>query len=96
MPEKHHKLLVPREIAEVIRTLHPHIKKKVKASLQIILSDPHSGKSLKNELVGLKSFRVSKFRIIYRMGTGRIVELVAVGPRERIYEETYRLIRSGR
>ena len=80
----------------MIRTLHPHIKKKVKASLQIILSDPHSGKSLKNELVGLKSFRVSKFRIIYRMGTGRIVELVAVGPRERIYEETYRLIRSGR
>jgi mRNA interferase RelE/StbE len=96
MPEKHHKLLVPDEVAELIRTLHPHIKKKVKASLQIILSDPHSGKSLKNELTGLKSFRASKFRIIYRMGKGRVVELVAIGPRERIYEETYRLIKSGR
>jgi mRNA interferase RelE/StbE len=96
MPEKLHKLLVPNEVAELIRTLHPHIKKKVKASLQIILSDPHSGKSLKNELTGLKSFRVSTFRIIYRMGRGRIVELAAIGPRERIYEETYRLIKKNR
>jgi mRNA interferase RelE/StbE len=96
MPEKQHKLLVPREVAELIKSLHPQIKKKVKASLQIILSDPHSGKSLKNELAGLKSFRVSKFRIIYRMGKGRIVELVAIGPRERICEETYRLIKSDR
>jgi len=96
MPEKNHKLLVPNEVAELIRTLHPHIKKKVKASLHIILSDPHSGKSLKHELAGLKSFQVSKFRIIYRMGKGRIVELVAIGPRERIYEETYRLIKRGR
>jgi len=96
MPEKHYRLVVPNEIAQLIRTLHPHIKKKVKASLKIILSDPDSGKSLKNELAGLKSFRVSKFRIIYRTGKGRVVELVAVGPRERIYEETYRLIKSGR
>jgi len=96
MPEKHHKLWVPNEVAALIRTLHPHIKKKVKASLQRILSDPNTGKSLKNELEGLKSFRVSKFRIIYRIGKGRIVEIVAVGPRERIYEETYRLIKSGR
>jgi mRNA interferase RelE/StbE len=96
MHEKHHKLWVPNEVAALIRTLHPHIKKKVKASLQRILSDPSTGKSLKNELEGLKSFRVSKFRIIYRIGKGRIVEIVAVGPRERIYEETYRLIKSGR
>ncbi|UCH82106.1 MAG: type II toxin-antitoxin system RelE/ParE family toxin [Nitrospiraceae bacterium] len=96
MPEKHYKLLVPNEVAELIRTLHPHIKKKITSSLRIILSDPHSGKSLKYELTGLKSFRVSKLRIIYRIGKGRMVELVAIGPRERIYEETYRLIKTGR
>ena len=47
-------------------TCTPHLKKKVKSSLQIILSDPETGKALKDELAGLRSFRVSRFRIIYR------------------------------
>jgi len=92
MSPSHNKLLVPHDIAELIRTLHPHIKKKVKASLKIILSDPLSGKALKDELAGLRSFRVSKFRIIYRMSTKKKIEIVAIGPRERIYEETFRLL----
>ena len=87
-----HKLLVPDDVADLIRTMHPHLKKKVKASFKIILSDPLSGKSLKDELAGLRSFRVSKFRIIYRVSKRKIIEVVAIGPRERIYEETYRLI----
>ncbi|GBD96953.1 MAG TPA: type II toxin-antitoxin system RelE/ParE family toxin [Nitrospirae bacterium] len=88
----HHKLLVPDDIAELIRTMHPHLKKKVKASLQIILSAPLSGKTLKDELAGLRSFRVSQFRIIYRISRREHIEIVAIGPRERIYEETYRLL----
>ncbi len=80
MTPSHHKLLVPDNIAELIRTMHPHIKKKVKASLQIILSAPLSGKALKDELAGLRSFRVSKFRIIYRISRRKHIEIVAVGP----------------
>ena len=92
MTPAHYKLLVPENIAELIRTMHPHLKKKVKASLKIILSDPTSGKALKDELLGLRSFRVSKFRIIYRLSKKKHIEIVAVGPRERIYEETFRLL----
>jgi mRNA interferase RelE/StbE len=88
-----YKLLVPDNIAELIRTMHPHLKKKVKASLKIILSDPMSGKALKDELLGLRSFRVSKLRIIYRLSKKKHIEIVAVGPRERIYEETFRLLK---
>jgi mRNA interferase RelE/StbE len=91
-----HKLLVPNDIADLIRTMHPHLKKKVKASLQIILSDPLSGKALKDELTGLRSFRVSKFRIIYRISRKKRIEVVAFGPRERIYEETFRLLNKGK
>jgi mRNA interferase RelE/StbE len=37
---------------------------------------------------------VSRFRIVYRSAEpGREIQVVAIGPRERIYEETYRLIR---
>jgi len=63
--------------------------------LRIILSSPENGKALRDELMGLRSFRVSRFRIIYKI-SGRTIELVAVGPREQIYQETYRIIKRGR
>ncbi len=88
------KLKVPDTVAELIRNLHPHLKKKVKASLKTIVSDPHSGKPLKDELAGLRSFRVSRFRIIYRISDGKLIEIVAIGPRECIYEETFRLLKN--
>lgn len=87
------KLVVSKDVKELIRTMHPSLKKKVKASLKIILFEPFSGKALMDELSGLRSFRVSSFRIIYRMKEPEQIELVAIGPRERIYEETFRMIR---
>ncbi len=87
------KLNVHEEVAGIIRSLHPELKRKVKSSLQIILDQPEVGKALKDELVGLRSFRVGKFRIIYRMSSKRQIDLVALGPRVRIYEETYRLLK---
>lgn len=87
-----YKLVVPRDVRELIRTMHPSLKKKVKASLKIILSDPRSGKALIQELSGLRSFRISSFRIIYRIKEPEKIELIAIGPRERIYEKTFRMI----
>lgn len=72
--------------------MHPFLKKKVNASLKIILSDPDSGKALREELSGLRSFRISSFRIIYRIKEPGQIELVAIGPREQIYQETFRII----
>jgi mRNA interferase RelE/StbE len=87
-----YKLVVPQDVRELIRTMHPSLKKKVKASLKIILSEPSSGKALMDELSRVRSFRVSSFRIIYRIKEPRQIELVAIGPRERIYGETFRHI----
>jgi len=87
-----YRLVVPKDVRELIRTMHPFLKKKVKASLKIILSEPYSGKALMDELSGLRSFRISSFRIIYRIKGPEQVELIAIGPRERIYEETFRII----
>ncbi len=87
-----YKLVVPKDVKELIKTMHPSLKKKVKASLKIILSEPYSGKVLMEELSGLRSFRISSFRIIYRIKEPEQIELVAIGPRERIYQETFRII----
>jgi len=90
------RLRVPEEAADLIRTLHPVIKRKVKSSLQAILNDPGAGKSLREELEGLRSFRMGKMRIIYRVSSREIIEIVAIGPRKTIYEETLRLLKRGK
>ena len=90
------RLAVSKKVKELIREMHPDLKKRVKASLEVILSEPNSGKPLVEELSGLRSFRVKSFRIIYRIKEPETIEIVAIGPRERIYEETYRLIRKER
>jgi mRNA interferase RelE/StbE len=87
-----YKLVVPGHIRELIRTMHPLLKRKVKSSLKMILSDPYLGKALIDELAGLRSFRVRSFRIIYGVKDPEQIELVAMGPRERVYEETFRII----
>jgi mRNA interferase RelE/StbE len=93
MNDRVNKLRVPDEIAELIRNLHPHLKKKIKLSLRQILTDPYSGKELKDELQGMRSFRVSRLRIMYRLSKNKQIEIVAIGPRKTIYEETYILLK---
>ena len=87
-----YKLRVTDEMARFIRSVHPEVKRKIKAALKIISSTPDAGKTLRDDLAGLRSFRVSRFRIIYRV-SAKTIEIIAVGPREKIYEETYRLIK---
>ncbi len=88
-----YKLKVPDDIAELIRNMHPHLKKKIRATLQSILFDPYSGKTLKAELSGLRSFCVGRFRVINRVSDQNLIKIVAIGPRENIYEETFRLLK---
>lgn len=88
-------LRVPPAVASLVRGLHPQIKRKLRNALRAILADPACGKALKAELAGLCSLRVGRFRVIYRIGSTRRIDLIAFGPRERIYEETHRLIVSG-
>jgi mRNA interferase RelE/StbE len=87
------RLRIPDDVAALIRGLHPSIKKKVRAALAAILDAPESGKALKDELAGLRSYRLGNLRIVYRLAKGRVIELVAVGPRRYIYEDTYRRVR---
>ncbi len=88
------RLKMSAETADFIRTLHPELKRKVKASMQAVLEGPRAGKALKDKLEGLRSFRVGKLRIVYNITRNKgIIEIVAVGPRKTIYEETLRLLK---
>jgi mRNA interferase RelE/StbE len=88
-----YKLRVPDEIASLIRGMHPLLKKRVKAALEEICNDPRCGKALKEELAGLKSFRIKRFRIIYKVSSKKEIIIVALGPRKYIYEETFKVVK---
>ena len=86
-----YKLKMTDEVRDLIRHLHPAMKQKVRAALAEIIADPSCGKALRGELQGMRSFRVSKLRIIYR-AVAQVIEVITLGPRRSIYEETLRLL----
>ena len=90
---KKRRIRVSDETADLIRGLHPEIKRRVKSALKMVLSDPDIGKPLKDELKGLHSYKVGRFRIIYKLSSKGTIEVVAIGPRRIIYELTYTFVR---
>lgn len=88
------RLRVPGDVASLVRGLHPDLKRKVRSALDAVVADPSVGKALRDELAGLRSCRIGRLRIIYRVA-GSVIEIVAVGPRATIYAETWRRVRRG-
>jgi mRNA interferase RelE/StbE len=79
---------IPPHVAEVIRSLHPDLKRSVKSAIRAIASDPECGEPLLRELDGLWKFRVRRFRIVYAIDRKvRTICLMAVGHRQSVYEE---------
>ena len=95
--EIRYRLKVTDGTANLIRGLHPKIKPTIKAALEMIAKDSFSGKALKDDLKGLHSFRVKRYRIVYRvLPKQKLLEIVTIGPRKNIYIETFRLIQKGK
>jgi mRNA interferase RelE/StbE len=86
---------LPPEVQETIRHLHPDLKRRMRAVIDLLRAAPESGKALKAELDGWRSFRVGRFRIVYR-SSGASIDVAAIGPRASIYLEAARLARRAR
>ena len=80
--------VIPPHVAEVIRSLHPDLKRPIKAAIRATASDPECGEPLRRALDGLWKFRVRRFRIVYAINRKTCtIRLMAVGHRRHIYEE---------
>ena len=78
---------IPPHVAEVIRALHPDLKRSIKAAIRGIATDPECGEPLMRELDGLWKYRVRRFRIVYAIDRkSRVIRLIAVCHRQSIYE----------
>jgi mRNA interferase RelE/StbE len=79
---------IPPHVAQVIRFLHPDLKRSLKAAVRAIANNPECGELLRRELDGLSKYRVRRFRIVYAVDRkSRVIRLMAVGHRRDVYEE---------
>ncbi len=83
-----YRLVIPPHVADVIRRLHPDLKRSVRNALRALGDDPSVGSFLRRELEGLRKFRVRRSRVVSAVDRSRrIVQVVAVGHRWTINEE---------
>ena len=88
---------IPLHVAEVIRSLHPDLKRSIKAAIRGIATNPECGEPLMRELDGLWKYRVRRFRIVYAIDRkARAIRLIAVGHRQSIYEDLTAKLRTKR
>ena len=82
---KRFRLDMAQAVRGLLIHLPPPLKHKVKRALRSLAENPYQAKALKDDLAGLRSFRVMRSRIILRI-KGITVEIVAFGPRKDIYQ----------
>jgi mRNA interferase RelE/StbE len=85
---------LPNDVQRLIRSLHPDLKRRVRAAVDLLCVNPEAGRALKGELEGWRSMRVGRLRIVYREARKQI-EVAAIGPRASIYFETARRLKRG-
>lgn len=89
-----YRVVIPPSVEETIRVLSPSLKNQIRAGLEAIQENPHIGKLLKDELRGLRSYRVNRYRIVYRIEHHRIeIQVIDLGPRTVIYDRVLSWVR---
>jgi mRNA interferase RelE/StbE len=72
---------------EHARSLEPSIKPIVKKRIEQIRENPFIGKPLERELSGYYSYRVKRFRILFKIdANSKIVQIHYIGHRKDVYE----------
>ena len=90
---KRYAVLYTPAAAKMIRKLSPEIRDACKNAIEHISENPFAGKQLKEPMSGLRSFRTSSYRIIYKVEQRKItIIVIAVGHRRDIYEKLKRII----
>ena len=82
-----------KEAKKKIEKLDPSILVIIRKAIESLSSNPYKGKPLSYELAGLRSFRTTDYRIIYRIKEERLIIIViSVGHRKEIYKRLKELL----
>jgi len=63
------------------------LKSRIREKIELLRSNPYTGKYLQKELSAFCSLRVKRYRVIYKIDEdNRKIEIHFIGPRKDIYE----------
>jgi mRNA interferase RelE/StbE len=72
---------------ESLPGIHPDVKKLIKDALKELMKNPYLGKDLQEELAGFQSYRLKRYRIIYKTNMqSKTIMVYFVGHRRNVYE----------
>lgn len=92
-----YRLVVPPLVEKNLVYFPPNLKKKIRSALETIQEDPYLGKALKDELKGLWSYPVSRYRVVYRIEhDSKRIQVIDIAPRNVIYSQILEGIRKGK
>ena len=82
------------EAGKLLSKFHPEIKKLIKGAIKDLQNEPHAGHDLEEELSGFNSFRVKRYRIVYKINEEQnSLDIYYAGHRRDVYEQ-FRLMLS--
>jgi mRNA interferase RelE/StbE len=76
---------------QLLRHLHPDLKRSIRTALDDLAKNPFSGKPLQRELSGLWSLPVARYRLIYQVDETNVT-VIFLGPRRTVYERLRELL----
>ena len=86
-----YKIFYTDEARKCIQRHDQKLQKKIKEAVESIAKDPLIGKALTRELKGRWSYRISDYRIIYRIYQEQIIILILTfGHRREVYKKESR------
>ena len=76
------------EAARLMTKLHPENKKSIKEGLKTLRENPDIGADLQRELSGFKSYRLKRYRVIYKIiEEQKAIHIYYIGHRSDVYEQ---------
>jgi mRNA interferase RelE/StbE len=81
------------EASRLLSKLHPENKKLIKAALEELRNNPYAGSDLQEELYGYKSFKLKRFRVLYKINEeDNTIQIYHIGHRKDVYQQFHRLL----
>ena len=89
-----YKIKFTPEAARLLSKLHPDNKKLIKIGLKELAKNPDTEGNLQEELSGFKSYKLRRYRIIYKMmEEQKAIHIYYIGHRSDVYEQFQHLLK---
>jgi mRNA interferase RelE/StbE len=85
---KEYQIKFTPESGRILSKLHQENKKQIKASLKRLRQNPNMGSDLQEELSGFKSYKLKRYRILYKIDEEQnCICIYHIGHRSDVYEQ---------